>query len=67
MRREHVEIPGGLVEGDRVEYSVKTEAEFDSVQALERLVVAHEGEAPVYLGAIARVEDGSQDLRTIAH
>jgi HAE1 family hydrophobic/amphiphilic exporter-1 len=66
VRREHVEIPGGLVEGDRVEYSVKTEAEFESVEALERLVVAHEGEAPVYIGDIARVEDGSQDVRMIA-
>ncbi len=66
LRAQHVEVPGGLVESARVEYSVKTEAEFESVTGLERLVVARRGDVPIYLRDVARVEDGSEDRRSYA-
>ncbi len=66
LRAQHVEVPGGLVESERVEYSVKTEAEFESVEGLERLVVAHRGDVPIYLRDVARVEDGAEDRRSHA-
>jgi len=62
LRREHVDIPGGQVESTNVEYAVRTEGEFESIAALERLVVAWRGGAPVYLGDVARVEDGHEDV-----
>jgi len=64
--REHVEVPGGRVEGRTLEYSVKTDAEFRSVAELESLVVAWIGGAPVRLGDVARVEDGAADPGTLA-
>ncbi|MEE8558424.1 MAG: efflux RND transporter permease subunit [Myxococcota bacterium] len=66
LRREHVDIPSGLVVSDQVEYSVKTDAEFRTVEELSRLVVAHTGGAAVYLRDVARVEDGSEDPRMLA-
>ncbi len=66
LRREHVQVPGGLVEGSRIEWSVKTDAEFRSIEALERMVVAHSQGAPVYLRDVARVEDGEADVRALA-
>jgi hydrophobe/amphiphile efflux-1 (HAE1) family protein len=66
LRREHVEAPGGRVESRRVDYSVKTDAEFRSVPELETLVVANVGGAPVLLRDVARLEDGSEDVSTIA-
>jgi HAE1 family hydrophobic/amphiphilic exporter-1 len=66
MRREHVEIPGGLVESDTVEYSVKTDAEFRSIEELGGLIIAEVDGAPVLLRDVARVEDGSEDVRTHA-
>ena len=66
IRREHVDIPSGRVESAQVEYSVKTDAEFRSVEELARLVIAHVDGAPVYLGDVARVEDGSEDPRMLA-
>ncbi len=66
LGREHVEVPGGRVESDRIEYSVKTDAEFDSVEGLESLVVAWVDDAPVRLRDVARVEDGAEDPRTVA-
>jgi len=65
LRREHVEAPGGYVESARVEYGVKTDAEFGTLADLERLVVAHEGGAPVLLRDVARVEDGTEDIRSV--
>jgi HAE1 family hydrophobic/amphiphilic exporter-1 len=66
LQREHVEMPGGAVESDRVDYSVKTDAEFRTVAEMEMLVVAHQGEAPVLLRDVARVEDGAEDPSFIA-
>jgi HAE1 family hydrophobic/amphiphilic exporter-1 len=66
LQREHVELPGGQVESDRVDYAVKTAAEFRSVDALERMVVAEQNGAPVLLRDVARVEDGSEDPTMLA-
>jgi HAE1 family hydrophobic/amphiphilic exporter-1 len=67
LRREHVEMPGGRVEGKRIEYSVTTDAEFDSLADMERLVVAYVDGAVVRLEDVARVEDGSEDPRVHAY
>jgi hydrophobe/amphiphile efflux-1 (HAE1) family protein len=66
LRREHVERPGGLVEGDRIEFSVKTDAEYRSVEELGAMLVAYENGAPVRLSDVARLEDGSEDERGYA-
>jgi hydrophobe/amphiphile efflux-1 (HAE1) family protein len=65
LRREHVELPAGDVEGPRVEYSVKTDAEFRTIEELERMVVVYADGAAVHLRDVARVEDGSEDVETV--
>ncbi len=65
LRREHIDVPGGIIEGQRVEWQVKTEAEFRSIAELERMVVATRGDATVHLRDVARVEDGTEDRRSI--
>jgi HAE1 family hydrophobic/amphiphilic exporter-1 len=67
LRREHVEIPGGLVESREVEYSVKTDAEYSTLAELEQMVIAYAEGAPVMLRDVGRVEDGHEDERMIAH
>ena len=64
--REHVEIPGGQIESEHIQYTVTTDAEFASIRALERLVVANVDGSAVHLSDVARVEDGAQDLQSIA-
>ncbi len=66
FKREHVELPAGKVEGERVEYAVTTDAEFETIQSLERMVVSHVDGAPVLLRDVARVEDGAEDQDVIA-
>ncbi|HEB89148.1 MAG TPA: efflux RND transporter permease subunit [Deltaproteobacteria bacterium] len=65
LRREHVDLPAGVIEDDRLQYSVRTAAEFRSIEELERMVVAHVEGAPVHLRDVARVEDGAEDVETI--
>lgn len=65
LRREHVELPAGAIEGARTQYSVRTDAEFRSIDELERMIVATSDGAPVYLRDVARVEDGAQDVESI--
>jgi len=67
LQSEHLEVPGGIVESRLREYTVKTEAEFESVAELEKLIVAYVDGAPVQLRDVARVEDGSEDVRIEAH
>ena len=63
LRREHVERPGGLIEGGKIEFSVKTEAEYRTIDELADMVVAYENGAPIRLRDVARVEDGAEDQR----
>jgi HAE1 family hydrophobic/amphiphilic exporter-1 len=65
LAREHVDVPGGIVESETIEWSVKTEAEFRSVAELEAMVVAQRGEASIHLRDVARVEDGVEDVRDL--
>ena len=65
LRREHVELPAGAIEGERLQYSVRTDAEFRNISELERMIVAHTDGAPVYLRDVARVEDGTEDIETV--
>jgi HAE1 family hydrophobic/amphiphilic exporter-1 len=66
LRREHVEVPAGEVESGRIEWAVTTAAEFETLEQLEGMVVAYQDGAPVHLRDVARVEDGSEDIQTIA-
>jgi HAE1 family hydrophobic/amphiphilic exporter-1 len=66
LRREHVERPGGIVQSDWIEFAVKTAAEYTTVEQLSDMVIAFESGAPVRLRDVARVEDGSEDVRAYA-
>ncbi len=63
LRREHIDRPGGYVEGQSIEWALKTAAEFKSIEELGGMVVSWDGDAPVRLRDVARLEDGSEDIR----
>ena len=63
LRREHVDRPAGFLEGPGIEWAVKTDAEFRSLDELKRMVVSNDGGVPIYLQDVARVEDGQEDKR----
>lgn len=67
IRREHVERPGGFIEGSKVDWALKTDAEFRSIEELGAMVISWDGEAPIRLRDVARIEDGAEDVRTASH
>lgn len=66
VRLKHIELPGGRIEQPDREFVVKVEGEYESVEELRELVVATRNQTVIRLKDVARVEDGSQDLRSIA-
>jgi HAE1 family hydrophobic/amphiphilic exporter-1 len=66
IQREHVERPGGRIESRNKEYSLKTAAEFETVESLGDLIVANVDGADVRLRDVARVVDGAEDRRFLA-
>lgn len=64
--REHLSIPGGFLQGQSRELLIKFDAEFETVRAMDRLVVTYRQGAPVYLRDVARIEDGMEDARKLA-
>ncbi|WP_372522739.1 efflux RND transporter permease subunit [Sulfuricaulis sp.] len=64
--REHISLPGGFLGGQSRELLIKFDAEFETVKAMNKLVVAYRQGSPVYLKDVARLEDGLEDPRKLA-
>jgi len=66
IRRENAEIPGGRVEGENREFSVRTRGELSTPEGFGALIVAGEGNSVVRLSDVAKVEIGPEDERSVA-
>jgi HAE1 family hydrophobic/amphiphilic exporter-1 len=66
IRRQHAELPGGIIVGRQRELNVRTMGEAYSIAEFERLLVAHRNGQNVYLRDVATIEDGLQDRRSLA-
>ena len=62
----HVEVPGGRIETDRREYTVKTQGRLLRPEDFGDLVVAERAGRVVRVRDVAGVEDGMAEERTIA-
>ncbi len=61
----NAEIPGGRVEGEQREFSVRTMGELQKPEEFGRIVVQRQGDQVVRLADVATVEVGAEDDRTI--
>lgn len=66
LQRESIELPGGRIESNTKEYSIKVKGEFLRVQEFNDLIVGYNKGAPVRLRDIGRAEDGIEEKRSIA-
>ncbi len=66
IRTKHVELPGGRIEQPETEFTVKVMGEYDSVEALQELVVKEHADGVVRLRDVADVVEDTEDLRSIA-
>jgi len=66
LRQENVELPSGRVEGISRELAVKTDAEFETPEEFNRLIVRYGEDGPIRLEDIGMAEIGEEDERTVA-
>ncbi len=66
LRREHVEVPAGRIEGPYKEINVRSEGEALTLDDFRKIILRAEGLTQVRLQDVAVVEDGLEDRRRIA-
>jgi hydrophobic/amphiphilic exporter-1 (mainly G- bacteria), HAE1 family len=66
FKREHVQVAGGFLVGEKSERLVKLDLEFHKLSDLANMVVAYRDGAAVKLRDVAEVEDGVTDYRQLA-
>ncbi|MCA9545032.1 MAG: efflux RND transporter permease subunit [Myxococcales bacterium] len=64
---QNLEVPGGRLEVEGVEFTVKTRGEVSSVQALRDIVLMDLGQRPLTLGEVAEVVDGAEEARSASN
>ncbi|MEP7125410.1 MAG: efflux RND transporter permease subunit [Byssovorax sp.] len=66
INKEHVEVPGGQLESGGRQLNVRLLGEAIDLAALRKLVVRRVNGTPVYLEDVALVEDGFEDVTSLA-
>jgi len=66
IRAQNIEVPGGRIDQGPSELVLRTLGRIEEVRDFERMVVSSGSGAPVYLGDIARIEDGHEEARSLA-
>ncbi len=70
VQEEHVEIPAGILETEKKEFTVRAMGEARSVEEFEKIVIKQRGRQPIYrpipLKEVATIEDGLADVRRIS-
>jgi hydrophobe/amphiphile efflux-1 (HAE1) family protein len=66
LQRQHVELPAGRIELPGREVNVRVLGEAVDLETLRRIVVRDIAGSPIYLGDVALVEDGFEDIRRYA-
>ncbi|MCI0468511.1 MAG: efflux RND transporter permease subunit [Nitrospirae bacterium] len=66
LQRENIELPGGRIESETKEYSIKVKGEFQRPQDFNELIVGYYKNAPVRLRDVGRADDGMAEKRSIA-
>ncbi|HNQ66480.1 MAG TPA: efflux RND transporter permease subunit, partial [Smithella sp.] len=66
LKRENVELPGGRIETQTKEYTVRIKGEFPSIPDFNDLIVSYYKGAPVKIKDIGRAEDGTEEKRSLA-
>jgi HAE1 family hydrophobic/amphiphilic exporter-1 len=66
LQAQNVEIPGGRLNAPGVEWSVKTRGQVKSADELGDIIITSAAGAPIRISDVARIEDGQEELRSVA-
>ncbi len=65
IRNENIELPGGKIESDTRELTVRTMGDLRNAGEFNRLIIAYREGAPVRLRDIGFAEDGTEDMTSV--
>jgi len=65
IRNKNIELPGGRIESEARELTVKTMGELENADAFNNLIIAYDRETPIRLRDIGFAEDGVEDRRSV--
>lgn len=66
LKRENIELPGGRIETQTKEYTVRIKGEFAKIPDFNDLIISYYKGAPVRVRDIGRAEDGMEEKRSLA-
>jgi len=66
LRSENVNTPLGRLNQGKSEYLIRVAGKPNAVEQFKTMVIAHRNGRPVTLGEISRVEDGTEEQRSMA-
>ncbi|MGB5218187.1 MAG: efflux RND transporter permease subunit [Smithella sp.] len=66
LKRENVELPGGRIETQTKEYTVRIKGEFPQIPDFNDMIVGYYKSAPIKIKDIGRAEDGMEEKRSLA-
>ncbi len=66
VRAENQDLPVGAIRSLQQERMVQVESRMKRPEDFGRIIVARKGSTPIYLSQVARVQDGAQELESLA-
>ncbi len=66
VRNENQDLPAGAIRSREQERMVQIESRMKRPEDFERIIVARKGNTSIRLSQVARVQDGAQELETLA-
>ncbi len=66
VRAENQDLPVGAIRSLQQERMVQIESRMKRPEDFGRIIVARKGSTPIYLSQVARVQDGAQELESLA-
>jgi HAE1 family hydrophobic/amphiphilic exporter-1 len=66
LKRENIELPGGRIETQTKEYTVRIKGEFAKIPDFNDLIISYYKGAPVRVKDIGKAEDGMEERRSLA-
>jgi HAE1 family hydrophobic/amphiphilic exporter-1 len=66
LQSQNLQVPGGTVKAGQREYTLRTMGRVERVAELERIPVAQVGPHTVAIGDLGYVEDGAEEIKSLA-